>query len=71
MDGLGDPACDVEACMIAVNDLNRLTRHLVNRRQLVLTTPDPTGIPTTREDVVESLGILKYMVDRLFARLRQ
>ena len=66
-----DHALDVEACMIAVNDLNRMTRHLVSDRPLVPKSPDPTGVPTTREDVVETLGILKYMIDRLFNRLNK
>lgn len=66
---LRDHACDVAACMTAVHDLNGLTRHIVSNREFSNQTPDPTGVATTREDVVESLSILKYMVDRLFSRL--
>ena len=50
---------DYEAVMIAVNDLNRLTKFIMFRGGIPPQQPDPTGIPTTREDVLEALDILR------------
>ena len=63
-----DHDCDLDAVMIAVNDLNAMTRHLRSGREFTRQLPNPTGVPTTRADVVEALNILKFMVNRLFAR---
>ena len=60
---------DYEAVMIAVNDLNRLTKFIMFRGGIPPQQPDPTGIPTTREDVLEALDILRQMMTRMYTRL--
>ena len=64
-----DYDCDYEAVMIAVNDLNRLTKFIMFRGGIPPQQPDPTGIPTTREDVLEALDILRQMMKRMYTRL--
>ena len=63
-----DYDCDYEAVMIAVNDLNRLTKFIMFRGGIPPQQPDPTGIPTTREDVLEELSILRMMMTHMYTR---
>ena len=62
---------DYKAVMIPVNDLNRLTKFIMFRGGIPPQQPDPTGIPTTREDVLEALGILRQMMTRMYTRFEQ
>lgn len=64
-----DIAIDYEGVMIAVQDLNRLTKYICGRGGWGTRQPDPTGSETTRADVIEMLAMLKTGIDRLFARL--
>ena len=56
--------------MISVNDLNGLTHHLHTHREFTIQPSNPTGAPTSRVNVVESLQTLKFMIDRMFNRFK-
>ena len=60
-----DYACDFEAVMSCVGDVNRMSRFL---KRGVTSHIDSTGIPTTREDVIEVLVELRQMLNRMFDR---
>ena len=58
-----------EAALIALSDVNRLSRYLFRGGvHTVVQHWDPTGVPTTKEDVLDVLAQLKEMLDRLFAK---
>ena len=52
--------------MTALGDVNRLSRYLFRGGALPQQHWDPTGVPTTREDVIEVLIQLREMLTRLF-----
>ena len=64
-----DYDCDYEAVMIALGDMNRLSRFLFRGGVVsqVHQQQDPT-MSATREDVIEVLQELKEMMVRMFAR---
>ena len=51
--------------MTSIGNINRLSR-LLSRGGVV--SRDPTGIPVTREDVIEVLVELREMMNRMFDR---
>ena len=59
---------DYEAVLVALGDVNRLSRFLF-RGGVSSQSLDPTGVPTTREDVIDQLLELRHMLDRMFNRL--
>ena len=59
---------DYTSVMIALGDLNRLSRYLFCGGAPVQQHWDPTGVPTTREDVVEVLLQLRDMLHNLFSK---
>ena len=63
-----DHSADYEAVMIALGDDNRLSRYLFRGGAPAQQHWDPTGVPTTREDVVEVLVQLQEMLHRLFSK---
>ena len=63
-----DHSTDYEAVMIALGDVNRLSRYLFRGGAPAQQHWDPTGVPTTREDVVEVLVQLQDMLHRLFSK---
>ena len=54
--------------MIAVHDINRLTKFVMGRVGPVL--PDPTGVPTTPDDVLDALDILKFTLDQMYKNVK-
>ena len=61
-------AHDYEAVMIAVHDINRLTKFVMGRVGPVL--PDPTGGITTPDDVLDALDILKFTLDQMYKNVK-
>ena len=61
-----DYALDYENVMIAVSDLNAVTQALLQRSDNPNPNPNPN---TTREHVMEMLGILRLMLQRMYTRL--
>ena len=56
--------------MMALGDMNRLGR-LLFRGGVSLQVRDPTGVPVTREEVMEVLAQLRQMMDRVFDRFSE
>ena len=53
--------------MVAIGDINRLSRFLF-RGGVPSQSRDPTGIPVTREEVIQVLVQLREMMNRMFTR---
>ena len=64
-----DYALDYEAVLTSVSDVVRMARFL-RRGDVVVPNEDPTGVPTTKEDVVMVLRELRQMLNRMFNRFR-
>ena len=62
-----DYDCDYEDVMVAIGDINRLSRYLF-RGGAPSQSRDPTGIPVTREEVIQVLVQLREMMNRMFTR---
>ena len=59
---------DYETVMDCVNDLQGITKFIMGRGGSGPRQPDPTGVETTREEVIEHLLLLKSYLDRLVNR---
>ena len=62
---------DYEGVMSAIGDLHSVTRFITGKGASVPRQPDPRGVETTREEVVELLAMLKTALDRLFRRIER
>ena len=60
-----------EGVMTVIGDLHSVTRFITVRVGSGPRQPDPRGVETTREEVVELLTMLKTTLDRLFCLLEQ